>query len=132
MFRLIGNALNGAVDVVAEDLKKNTLTNLATVGTGVGLGARSANIASKTGFTMLERNVTQKTIAGGLKGGAIAFGGSQTCLSGNTGGKALKLVNKVSEVEKWFDNTPIGARIDNEISYVQGLSHKAINKTFGM
>ena len=132
MFRAIGQAINGGIDVVCEDLKKNTLTNIATVGTGVGLGARSANIASRTGFTMLERNVTQKTIAGGLKGGAIAFGGSQTCLSGNAGSKALKLVNKVSEVEKWFDNTPIGTRIDNEISYIQGLSHQAINKTFGM
>lgn len=131
MFR-IGQVLNGVVDVVCDDLKKNTLTNIATVGTGIGIGARSANIASRTGFTMLERNVTQKTLVGGLKGGAVGFGSGQACLGSNIGGKALKLTDKVAQVEKWFDNTSVGARIDNEISYVQGLSHNAINKTFGM
>ena len=132
MFRSIGQALNGVVDVVCDDLKQNTLTNIATIGTVIGVGARNANIASRTGFTMLERKVTQKTIAGGVKGGAVGFVGGQSCLNSNAGGKVLKLANKVSEVEKWFDNTPIGARIDTEISYVQGLSHQAINKTFGM
>jgi hypothetical protein len=131
MFR-IGQVLNGVVDVVCDDLKKNTLTNIATVGTGIGIGARTANVASRTGFTMLERKVTQKTIAGGVVGGGIAYGNNQLCLGSNVGGKVLKLTDKVAQVEKWFDNTSVGARIDNEITYVQGLSHQAINKTFGM
>lgn len=128
----LSNVAHGTVDIICDDLKKNTLTNIVTIGSGFGAGVLSANQAAKTGFTMLERNVATKTLVGGMKGGVKAEALHVGCMGSTPLGKVSKLTDKVAGLEKWFDNTPIGSRIDNEISYVQGVTHRAINRTFGM
>lgn len=126
----ISRWMHKAVDVICDDCKENTLTVLVTTATGAGVGARTANIASKTGFTMLERHVARETAKGALKGGCKAFIGNITCTESNIAGDGVSLLNKLKRVEKWFDETEAGARIDNEIEYIQKTSHRVIDRTF--
>lgn len=129
MFR---EMLHKAVDVVCDDMKDNTLTNIAIgVGGGVGGGVRASKMAN-AGFTMLERNVAQKTIQGACRGATASLGANAVCSGTHAAGKPFKFVDKVGDIEKWFDQTPVGKAIDNEISYVQHRSHSAIDRTFDL
>ena len=126
---MIKNWLHGAVDFVCDDLKDNTLTNIATGAVGGTVGGKVAYKAASTGFTMGARNVAGKTIAGIGTGVGVGVSGNITGLGSNPRAvKVFKFGDKIGDVEKWFDQTPVGKAIDNEISYVQHRSHAAINK----
>lgn len=123
------NFLHNTVDFVCEDLKDNTLTNIATGTVGGAVGGKVAYKAASTGFTMGARNIAGKTAAGVAVGTGAGVSGNITGLGSNPKAiKIFKLGDKIGDVEKWFDQTPVGKAIDNEISYVQHRSHAAINK----
>lgn len=104
------------VSSIANDLRDNTLTNtVGVVGGAVFSGAKAAKIA-KSGFTMLPRSVGTKTIAGAANGAA----------KGLVGSTVVTLINKVSSIEKWFDNTNVGKAIDKGITKAENWAHKAI------
>ena len=127
---MIRNVLHKAIDVVCDDMKDNTLTN-AAIGIGGGLtsGIKASRMAN-AGFTMIERQVGLKTIQGACKGAGCALGANAACVSTHSAGKPFKFVDKVGDIEKWFDNTAVGKSIDNEIAYVQHRSHAVIDRTF--
>ncbi|GAB6932841.1 hypothetical protein [Calditerricola satsumensis] len=113
----IQRAAHHVVRSVANDLRENTLTNLVSIPLGaVGRGA-AAYKAATSGFTMLERKVLPKTVAGAAKG----------AVEGWIGGKvALTVAQKLASVEKWFDNTKVGKAIDNGITKIENGLHKLI------
>lgn len=128
MFRDI---LHQTVDFVCDDLKENTLTNIATGGIGGAVGGKIAHKAATVGFTMGAKNVARKTIVGSTAGVGTGVLGNMTGLGSNPKAiKVFKFGNKVGDIEKWFDTTPVGKAIDNEISYVQHRSHAVIDRTF--
>jgi hypothetical protein len=130
LFIVIRGILHKAIDVVCDDLKENTLTNGA-IGIGGGLtGGIKASRMANAGFTMLERQAGLKAVQGACKGAGCALGANAACSGTHGAGKPFKFVDKVGDIEKWFDNTSVGKAIDNEIAYVQHRSHAVIDRTF--
>lgn len=108
---------HSVVSSVANDLRDNTLTNAVSMGFGVAKGGQIAYKTATTGFTMLERKVVTKTVIGAAKGAGAGW----------VGGEVISNVtNKVTGVEKWFDNTKIGKTIDDGITKAEKWLHKAI------
>lgn len=102
---------------VANDLRENTLTNLVSIPFGAVRGGKVAYKAATSGFTMLERKVLPKTVAGAAKGAAQGWIGGHV---------ALGVAQKLASVEKWFDNTKVGKAIDKGITKVENGLHKLI------
>lgn len=128
----LGNQAHKIVHGISKDMQDNTLTFAATTAFGAGAGARGAAMAAKSGLTFLPRNVAGKTIVGGANG-ALKYGaGHAIGIAGTPAGKAVKMLNKVGDIEKAFDQTKVGKAIDNEIAYGEQLAHQGINKIFGM
>ncbi len=119
------------VHFVADDLRDNTLTNAALIGTGIGKGGQLAFKGAKVGFTMLERHVARKTVIGGLSGGASSYIAGASGFGGNIGQKIAKVTDKITQLERKFDKTPLGKAIDDGITVGEKITNRAIDIGFG-